>query len=254
MNTFPTLSTGLDISGFSDEPSDNAVRIASTASGYPVINELFTFDPRTFSGTLSNVSETDKQTVMAFYEANKGVPFYWLNEQDDTVYEVCFASKPRPSIMDGDDKTKWRIPLTFLQTAAIEYPSTFLSRQFYGGDVMIEVVNLAAGADISNMPVFVAAQDMNLLSCHLLTKGTPTGIDDNNTVVITIKNAAGNTIATKTFNAGTQPPTNDSEDWSSLLYEDYTTLLEGDVLFLTVTQGTTANMPAFSITFGGYYS
>lgn len=254
MNTFPTLDCGMDIQGFGDEPSDDAVQIASTASGYPVMNKLFTFDPRTFSGTLSNASETDKQTVMAFYEANKDVPFYWLNEQDDTVYEVCFVQKPRPRLMDNDNKERWQIPLVLIQAFATEYPAEFLSQRFYGGDVMIEVVNLAAGADISGLPVFVAAQGMVLTSCHLLTKGTPTGIDNSNTAVITVKDSGGNTVVTKTFNTGTQPPTEDSEDWSSLLDDDYTTLVEGDVLYLDVTQGPTANLPAFSIVFGGYYS
>lgn len=254
MNTFPTLDRSPNIQGFADEYSDESVQIASTASGYPVLNELFTFDPRTWNYTLSYVDQTDKDTLMSFYQSNKAVPFYWLNEQDDTIYEVVFTQKPTCRMQDDDDNELWEIGLVLRQSAATELPGAYISQKFYGGDVMIEVVNLAAGADISGMPVFVAAQGMVLTTCHLLTKGTPTGIDNSNTAVITVKDSGGNTVVTKTFNTGTQPPTEDSEDWSSLLDDDYTTLAEGDVLFLDVTQGTTANMPAFSIVFGGYYS
>ncbi len=254
MNTFPTLDRSPDIEGFADEYSGECVQIASTASGYPVLNDMFTFDARTWTYTLSYVSQTDKSILMSFYQSNKSVPFYWLNEQDNTVYEVVFIQKPTCRMQDNDNNELWEIGLVLRQSAATELPATAITQKFYGGDAMIEVVNLAAGADISDMPVFVAAQGMVLTTCHLLTKGTPAGIDNSNTVVVTIEDSAAHTVVTKTFNTGTQPPTEDSEDWSSLLDDDYTALSEGDVLFLTVMQGTTANMPAFSIVFGGYYS
>lgn len=252
MNTFPTLSVGLDVSGFGDEPSDDAVQIASTASGYPVMNSLFTFDPRTFSGTLSNVSETDKRAVMTFYETNRDVPFYWLNEQDDTTYEVCFAQKPRPRLMGDDDKEQWQIALVLLQTAATTY-SGDLANRYYGGDAMIEVENLLVGQDITLRPAWVAVDDITVNAVFLLSKGAPAGIDNSNTVVLTLKDDSGNTLLAKTYNAGAQPPTNDAEDLSSLLNSSYTELSAGDHLTLTVTQGTTANMPAFALSIGGYY-
>jgi len=94
---------------FSDEPSDAAVLIGSTASGYPVLNKQFTFDPRTFTPELRSVSETDKLIVMAFYEQQKDIPFPWYNNQDDTTYEVAFVKKPRCR-MDGR-KDLWRISI-----------------------------------------------------------------------------------------------------------------------------------------------
>jgi hypothetical protein len=116
---------------------------------------------------------------------------------------------------------------------------------------MINVVNLAAGADISDYPVFVATEELTLHSCRLLTQGTPAGIDNSNTAVLTLT-VNGNTLLTKTYNTVTQPPTNASEDLSSLLDADYVELEIGDVVKLTVTQGATANMPAFVIAFGSY--
>ena len=115
MNTFPIISRGPS-RRFSDEPSDEAVLVASTASGYPVLNKLFTFDPRTFTPELRSVSNADKLTVMAFYEANKDVPFYYYNKQDLVTYEVIFLSKPR-CIMDGR-KDLWRILLNLRQSSS----------------------------------------------------------------------------------------------------------------------------------------
>ena len=107
METFPHTLHSPNREGFSDEPSDEAVLIGDMASGYPLLNKLFTFDPRTIKFELRNVTDANKLTYMAFYENNKDVPFYWTNEQDDTQYEVAFVSKPRCRI-DGE-KDKWRI-------------------------------------------------------------------------------------------------------------------------------------------------
>lgn len=99
---------------FSDEPSDAAVLIGSTASGYPVLNKQFTFDPRTFTPELRSVSEVDKLIVMAFYEQQKDIPFPWYNNQDGITYEVAFVRKPWCH-MDGR-KDLWRIQLILRQT------------------------------------------------------------------------------------------------------------------------------------------
>ena len=109
MNTFPTIDTGPKIDGFEDSYSDEAVAIADLRSGYPVINELFTFNPRNFTLALAPVSQEDKETVMTFYQANKGVPFNWLNEQDNVTYEVVFASKPTCQLYG--EKDKWMIAM-----------------------------------------------------------------------------------------------------------------------------------------------
>ena len=100
---------------FSDEPSNEAVLVGSTASGYPVLNKLFTFDPRTFGFTLRSVVDADKITIMDFYEDNKEVPFFWTNPQNDVTYEVAFVRPPRPR-MDGR-KDLWRLDIELRQTS-----------------------------------------------------------------------------------------------------------------------------------------
>ena len=114
MNTFPTILTG---SGFvfRDDKDPDTVQVASTASGYPILNKLFTFDGRIFSFDWYFVSQADKETIMTFYENNKDVPFFWNNEQDDVKYEVVFTQPPRYRV-DGQ-KDRWKIRLELMQSS-----------------------------------------------------------------------------------------------------------------------------------------
>lgn len=99
---------------FGDTPDPNIMLIGSTASGYPVLNKVATFAPRTFTPELRSVIQADKLIVMAFYKGYKDTEFPWYNDQDDTIYTVCFISEPRPRL-DGR-KDLWRIPLELKQT------------------------------------------------------------------------------------------------------------------------------------------
>lgn len=115
MNTFPYNVRSPNLN-FSDEKSDQAVLIGDYASGYPLLNKLFTFDPRTFSFEMPAVPDADKQEIMTFYENNKDVAFYWTNKQDKTQYEVVFVSKPGCHLDGLGDL--WRITLTLRQSSA----------------------------------------------------------------------------------------------------------------------------------------
>ena len=120
MNIFPYTIHAPDNKTFRDEKSDEAVLTGNMASGYPLMNKLFTFDPRTFSFDLRFVSQANKLTIMAFYEANKDIPFYWTNEQDDIQYEVAYVSKPR-CVSDGE-KELWNIGHVLRQTSSSTVP------------------------------------------------------------------------------------------------------------------------------------
>lgn len=115
MNTYPANVKQPSLV-FSDEPSDKAVLVANMDSGYPVLNKLFTFDPRTFVLIRNNVLQADKIAIMTFYENNKDVPFYWLNKQDDITYEVIYIS--RPDCILNKQKDRWRITEKFTQSSA----------------------------------------------------------------------------------------------------------------------------------------
>lgn len=112
MSTFPVISRSPK-HDFTEELSPEAIQVASKASGLPVVNKLFTFDPKTWGVEYGLVIQADKDTLMAFYEANKDVPFDWANTQDGNTYEVIFAGPPKCKL--DRLKTRWNISITFLQ-------------------------------------------------------------------------------------------------------------------------------------------
>lgn len=91
--TFPNIARDPNLN-FRDQPSGEAVLIGSTASGYPVINKVATFEPQDFEFEMPSVPDADKIIIMEYYKANKDKSFPWLNKQDNTVYEVIFTAKP----------------------------------------------------------------------------------------------------------------------------------------------------------------
>jgi len=111
---------------------------------------------------------------------------------------------------------------------------------------IIRVEDLAAGADIAHREIFVHPRAVTLVSIGILTEGAPAGVDDANTVAIAVNDDASNTIITKTYNTGTQPPTNDYEDLGALDGTDKV-LTAAEHLWASVIQGATADMPGFSL-------
>jgi hypothetical protein len=112
--------------------------------------------------------------------------------------------------------------------------------------VILPIADLAAGVDISAIPLFVHPRANTLQSIGILTHGAPAGVDDANTAVILVADDAAHAIVTKTYNAGAQPPTSDYADLGAL-DGTHKILTAGEHLLLSVTQGATANMPAFDL-------
>ena len=108
------------------------------------------------------------------------------------------------------------------------------------------VEDLAAGADISARPIFVSPTACTLVSIGILTEGAPAGIADAATSVWTLADDAANTIVTKTYNTGTQPPTSDYADLGALS-ATHKILLAGEHVLLTITNGAAADLPALTI-------
>ena len=118
MATFPVLTRLGSSKGYSETHSRDAVNVASKASGLPVLNKLFTFDPKTWKYTLKLVTDADKDTLDAFYLANKDVPFDWVNPnpEDAGTYEVIFDKPPQCKVAGSDGtSTYWNIMLTLTQ-------------------------------------------------------------------------------------------------------------------------------------------
>lgn len=113
MAMFPDLSRGIGAKGFTEVIDPEAVRIGKTASGVPVLNELFTWAGKTWKHTRYLVSQTDKESYLTFYITNRGVPFAWVNEQDGEEYEVVFLRPPQCTL--DKLKNRWQIQFVFAQ-------------------------------------------------------------------------------------------------------------------------------------------
>lgn len=109
-----------------------------------------------------------------------------------------------------------------------------------------KVEDLTAGSDISARPIWEdPTNSIYIESIGILTEGSPAGVDDSNTAVISVLNGS-NAIVTATYNTASQPP---SSDYASLgtLSATYRSVSPATLIKLTVTNGTTANLPAFQV-------
>ena len=118
--------------------------------------------------------------------------------------------------------------------------------------IQVAVEDLAAGADFTARPSFYPGCDTQLVEIGILTRGAPAGVDDSNTAVIAITDDAGNAIVSKTYNAANQPP---SADYASLgtLSATHSKLNAAEHVNVAVTQGASANLPAFDVVYHYLY-
>lgn len=124
--------------------------------------------------------------------------------------------------------------------------ATTLNSAHAKSSTQFSVEDLAADADIAARPVFVRPGALTLVSIGILTQGASAGVDDSNTVVIAFADDASNSIVSKTYNTGTQPPSSDYADLGALNGTNKILTATEHVL-MSVTQGGTANMPAFVV-------
>jgi hypothetical protein len=111
-----------------------------------------------------------------------------------------------------------------------------------------QVEDLAAGADIAAKVIFAAPAglDVTLVSASIIPQGTAAGIDDGNTCVIALTDGT-NTIVSQQYDASPAFPTAAAVTSLGTLDETYKVLAAGEKLYLAVTNGTTANPPAFML-------
>ena len=82
-------------------------------SGRPFLNPRYTFNTKIFSFGLRHISNTDKNTIMSFYNLNKTSVVLWTNEQDSTVYAVNFLQKPDCQL--DTSNSEWKMKIDFKQ-------------------------------------------------------------------------------------------------------------------------------------------
>jgi hypothetical protein len=116
--------------------------------------------------------------------------------------------------------------------------------------ITYQVEDLAAGADIAARPLFVVPVGFTfeITAAQIIAQGASAGIDDANTSVVDITVGA-DTVVTKTYNTGSQPPASGAA--ASLGALANTALAAGDIIALSVTNGATADLPALIIQITG---
>jgi len=215
---------------------------AAFESGTPLSRSRFTAPvPKLYSYTINFLTEADIEILEDFEDHVKvgSSEFNWRHPISHEDWEMRLNSQMKFGIEPG----------------TVDY--YYAQIEMYGKEVqkmrqaIIRIEDLAADADILDRPIFVNPKAVTIESIGILTEGAPAGIDDDNTAVLLIEDDASNAVVTKTYNTATQPPSSDYEDLGNL---DNASLNAGEHLLFSLTQGTAANMPAFSIIVEYYYT
>lgn len=109
--------------------------------------------------------------------------------------------------------------------------------------LMYTSADLAAGADLTDVPFGVTIKNGEILGIVVISTGAAAGINDANTSVFSVDNGA-DTVASFTFNTANVFPAAGAAQELTL---DETAVSAGDVLTLSVTNGATADLPIFMV-------
>lgn len=136
-----------------------------------------------------------------------------------------------------------------IDSAAITLPAGVTVDTVVGDTIREEQIpfpHLTAGIDIAVRPFFSKIMASVIKAVGILTKGTPTGIDNSNTAVISITNEAGSAIVTKTYNTSVQPPTKDYATLGAVT-DANCDIAAGGIANIAVDQENTADLPEFDL-------
>jgi len=111
-----------------------------------------------------------------------------------------------------------------------------------------QVEDLAANADIADRVLFVAPAglDVTLVSASIIGYAAAAGVDDSNTCVIKLSDGT-NTIVEATYDTDPGFPAAGAATSLGALDGTYKVLSAGEKLYLSVTDGATANPPGFML-------
>lgn len=239
---FPTLSRTPTPASWKEELIIDPTIRSPFHAGYILSRSRHTITPRKFSFRYNLLTQADKNLIVDFEQhvrvgADK---FDFRNPITNEDWEVRLLSPIRISV-EPRDYTKYSADMEIfgkevqkMRVANINIPS-----------------DLGEGLGFTDIPIFVNPKAVTLNSIGILTQGAPAGIDDSNTCVLTIADDADNTIATKTYNTAIQPPDEDYADLGNLSNQS---LLAGEHLTLTLTEGDTVFMPSFDLIVEYYYT
>ena len=172
-----------------------------------------------------------------------------INYLADVAAGTSAASKAvvlgSDSKIDALDITALKLGGTLVTSTAADINTlTGVASQF----IVYQVIDLAADADITSTGLFVcpAGFTFTISSIDIISQGTAAGIDDSNTCVISVLNGT-NAIVTKIYNTGTTFPADGTSDNLGALDETHKVITAGQIIKYTITNGATADSPAFII-------
>ena len=170
-----------------------------------------------------------------------------INYVADVVAGTSAASKAvvldESSKIDALDITALKLNGTLVTSTAADINTlTGVASQF----IVYQVIDLAAGADVTSTGLFVCPTGFTftISSIDIISQGTAAGIDDSNTCVISVLNGT-NAIVTKTYNAATTFPADGVSSNLGALDETHKVITAGQIIKYTITNGATADSPAF---------
>ena len=113
---------------------------------------------------------------------------------------------------------------------------------------VIQVEDLAAGADIAARSEMTAPlSGATILKAGIVLKAASAGVDAGNATTVALKDKAGNTIVTKTYDDAPVPPAAGIYDDLGAIDATHGILTANEVVEIVITQGATADFPAFII-------
>jgi hypothetical protein len=247
MLAFPTLSSTPVFYNFSEMLHADPTVSSTAEQGCILTRTRATVSYKHWAVEYRGMSNADKVTLEAFQASvgTGGDKFTYTCPQNATTYVVRFAG-PIQFRLDSQDNSRWQVNFTVFGETAF----TAGIDEYYS-ELAVLVPQLGAGVDVTGRPVFAIPHIGTMKSVGILYNGAPAGIDNANTAVLTLKNGAGDVIATKTYNTATQPPTSAYDSLDGSLDES---LAAGEVWMLDVTQGATANLAEFYVISSFYVS
>jgi len=235
MLTFPTLSSVPVFYAWTERLHADPTVATSAEQGCILSRLRATVTYKAWTVQYRGMSYADKLTLEAF-QSSVGVgadKFTYTCPTDLISYAVRFTG-PIQFRLDPQDKTTWQIDFGIYGETAFEE-----GVDEYYSELAVLIPRLGAGVDDVGHPIFACPNPGTMKTIGLLYNGAPAGIDNANTAVVTIKNGAGDTIVTKTYNLATQPPTDGYDSLDGSLTE---TFAAGEVWTIDITQGATADL------------
>lgn len=146
------------------------------------------------------------------------------------------------------DTDGWAIIGNYLPDGAVVLEKLSTAQQVRSAYRFVE--DLAAGADITDRPMFILpSQSATLISVGIMTVGAG-AFSGSGAALLEIEDDSGNLIVSQTYNAGNPPPDTDYEDLGAL-DATHKILVAGEHVQMSLTQdgSPSGDMPGFTVVF-----